>query len=173
MYRRFRQTSPPLGPTFPRRAGSKGRDKGCLVAGSPSSFGCPRYIAVLLWRSSRGRPLNAPAVNFLNGALPACIGETGIGKRTTPRRIHCGLPTQALLFSHSGGGLQHQHLVRCDREAANLILWGLLGDSRARSTEDEHCCGQGCGEHNQIFLFHVRPHFGTSIFLTYKERSRQ
>ena len=71
--------------------------------------------------------------------LKARIGETGIGIHGTPPRVHCGLPTQALLFSHSGGGLQHQHLMRRDREAPNLILWGLLGSSRARSIEDENC----------------------------------
>jgi hypothetical protein len=57
--------------------------------------------------------------------LEARIGETGIGIYGTPPCVHCGLPTQALLFSHSGGGLQHQHLVRRDREAPNLILRGL------------------------------------------------
>jgi hypothetical protein len=74
--------------------------------------------------------------------LVARIGETGIGIHAPPRRIHCGLPAQALLFSHSGGGLQHQHLVRGDRESPNLILW-LLGCSRARSIEHDNCCSQG------------------------------
>jgi hypothetical protein len=74
--------------------------------------------------------------------LVARIGETGIGIHAPPRRIHCGLPTQALLFSHSGGGLQHQHLVRGDRETPNLILW-LLGSNRARSIEHDNCCTQG------------------------------
>src|SRR5262245_20465954 len=69
--------------------------------------------------------------------LVARIGETGIGIHAPPRRIHCGLPTQVLLFSHSGGGLQHQHLVRGDRETSNLILW-LLGSSRARSIEHDN-----------------------------------
>ena len=71
----------------------------------------------------------------------ARIGETGIWIHAPPRRIHCGLPTQALPFSHSGGGLQHQHLVRGDRETANFILW-LLGSSRARSIEHDNCCSQ-------------------------------
>jgi hypothetical protein len=94
-----------------------------------------------------------PTMSFLE----ARIGETGIGIYGTPPCVHCGLPTQALLFSHSGGGLQHQHLVRRDREAPNLILWGLLGSSRARCTEDDNCCSQGCGNHIQDFLFHGSP----------------
>jgi hypothetical protein len=88
--------------------------------------------------------------------LEARIGETGIGIRGTPARVHCGLPTQALLFSHSGGGLQHRHLERGDRETPNFILW-LLGSSRARSTEDDNCCSQSCRSHNQDLLFHGSP----------------
>jgi hypothetical protein len=85
--------------------------------------------------------------------LVARIGETGVGIHRTPQRIHCGLPIQALLFSHLGGWLQDRHLVRGDRETPNLILW-LLGSSRARSTEDDCCCSQSCRGHNQDMLFH-------------------
>jgi hypothetical protein len=74
--------------------------------------------------------------------LEARTGETGIGIRGTPPCVHCGLPTQALLFSHFGGGLQHRHLERGDWEPPNLILW-LLSSSRARSTEHQNCCSQG------------------------------
>jgi hypothetical protein len=70
------------------------------------------------------------------------IGETGIGIHAAPRRVHYGLHIQALLFSHSGRGLQHQHLVRGNRETPNLILW-LLGSSRVRSIEHDNCCSQG------------------------------
>jgi hypothetical protein len=84
--------------------------------------------------------LTAPKIE--RACLVARMGKTGIGIHAPPRRIHCGLSTQALLFSHSGGGLQHQHLVRGDREAPNLILW-LLGSSRARSIEHDNCCSQG------------------------------
>ena len=90
--------------------------------------------------------------------LESRIGETGIGIHGTPPRVHCGL-----LFSHSGGGLQHQHLMRRDREAPNLILWGLLGSSRARRTEDDNCCSQGCGNHIQDFLFHGSPRVGVAF----------
>src|SRR5262249_27296934 len=71
----------------------------------------------------------------------------------TPSRIHCGLPTQALLFSHFGGWLQHRHLEWGHRETPNLILW-LLGSSRVRCTEDDNCCSQDCRSHNQDLLFH-------------------
>src|SRR5215510_3102399 len=80
----------------------------------------------------------------------------GIGIHGTPPRVHCGLPAQALLFSHFGGGLQHRHLERGHRETPNLILW-LLGSSRARSTEDDNCCSQSCRSHNQDLLFHGPP----------------
>src|SRR5262245_25171720 len=87
--------------------------------------------------------------------LKARIGETGIGIHGTPRRIHCALPTQVLLFSHSGRRLQHRHLERGDRETPNLILWGLLGSSRARCIEDDNnCCSQSCRSNNQDLLFH-------------------
>jgi hypothetical protein len=77
--------------------------------------------------------------------------ETWIGIHGTPPRVHCGLPAQALLFSHFGGGLQYGHLERGHRETPNLILW-LLGSSPARSTEDDNCCNQSC--HNQDLFFH-------------------
>jgi hypothetical protein len=86
--------------------------------------------------------------------LEARIGETGIGIRGTPPCVHCGLPTQALLFSHFGRGLQHRHLERGDRKSPNLILWGLLGSSRPRPIENDNCCSQGCRSHNQDLLFH-------------------
>jgi hypothetical protein len=79
--------------------------------------------------------------------LKARIGETGIGIHGTPPRVHCGLPTQALLFSHFGGRLQHRHLERGDRETPNLILW-LLGSSHTRSIEHDNRCNQGCRSHN-------------------------
>ena len=52
--------------------------------------------------------------------------DSEIANPGTPRRVHCGLPTKALLLTDFGGGLQHQHLVRGDRETLNLILWSLL-----------------------------------------------
>src|SRR5215475_13648479 len=115
----------------------------------------------MVLRSSRGRPINAPAASYNDHeaetpmlTLVACIGvEAGVWIGGTPPRIHCGLPTQALLFSHFGGWLQHRHLGRGHRETPNLILW-LLGSSRARSTEDDNCCSQSCRSHNQDLLFH-------------------
>ena len=86
--------------------------------------------------------------------LVARIGETWIWIHGTPRRVHCALPTNALLLFDFGGGLQHRHLERGDRETPNLILWGLLGSSRPRSIEDDNCCSQGCRSHNQDLLFH-------------------
>jgi hypothetical protein len=86
--------------------------------------------------------------------IVALSGETEIANHGAPRRVHCGLPTKALLLFDFGRGLQHQHLVRRDREAPNLILRGLLGSSRARCTEDDNCCSQGCGNHIQDFRFH-------------------
>jgi hypothetical protein len=83
--------------------------------------------------------------------------DSEIANPGTPRRVHCGLPTKALLLTDFGGGLQHQHLVRGDRVTANLILWGLLGGCRARSIEDDNCCSQGCRSDNQDFLFHGLP----------------
>jgi hypothetical protein len=84
-------------------------------------------------------------------ALVARIGETRIGIHT-PRRVHCGLSTKALSLCDFGRRLQHRHLELGDRETPNLILWGLLGSSRARSTEDDNCCS-----HNQDLLFHGWP----------------
>jgi hypothetical protein len=83
--------------------------------------------AGMLWRNYRGRPLNAPAAFIIPVGLVARIAaDPEIATPGGPRRVHCGLPTEALLLPDSGGGLQHQHLVRRDREAPNLILW-LLG----------------------------------------------
>src|SRR5262245_31944856 len=59
--------------------------------------------------------------------LEARIGETGIGIRGMPPRVHCGLPTQALPFCHFGGGLQHRHLERRDRENPQLDTAGPVG----------------------------------------------
>jgi hypothetical protein len=100
-----------------------------------------------------------PTMSFLE----ARIGETGIGIFGMPPCVHCGLPTQALLFSHSGGGLQHQHLVRRDREAPNLILWGLLGSSRARCTEDATAAVKAAAITFKIFFFMDHPVFGVAF----------
>src|SRR5512132_1510367 len=89
--------------------------------------------------------------------------DSEIANPGTPRRVHCGLPTKALLLTDFGGGLQHQHLVRGDREPPNLILWGLLGSSRARSTEDDNCCSQGCRSHNKICFFMDHPRVGVEF----------
>jgi hypothetical protein len=104
--------------------------------------------------------------------LVACIAaDPEIATPDRPRRVHCGLPTKTLLLTDSGGGLQHQHLVRRDREASNLILWGLLGSSRARCTEDDNCCSQGCGNHIQDFLFHGPPHVGVEFSIFNMQRT--
>jgi hypothetical protein len=87
------------------------------------------YIGRMLWRvrNSRGRPNIAPAAFIFPARLVARIAaDPEIATPDRPRCVHCGLPTKALLLTDSGGGLQHQHLVRRDREAPNLILW-LLG----------------------------------------------
>jgi hypothetical protein len=79
--------------------------------------------------------------------LEARIGETGIGIHGAPPRVHCRLPAQALLFSYFGGGLQHRHLERSDRETPDLILW-LLGSSHTRSIEHDNYCSHCCHSHN-------------------------
>ena len=93
-----------------------------------------------------------------DGPMPlvARIGETRIGIHT-PRRVHCGLSTKALSLCDFGRRLQHRHLERGDRETANLILWSLLGSSRARSIEDDNCCSQSCRSHTQDLFFHRSP----------------
>src|SRR4029453_5530572 len=96
----------------------------------------------MLWHSSRGRPLKAPCPLslFPAGLVARIAADPEIATPGPPPRVHCGLPTKALLLTDFGGGLQHQHLVRGDRETPKLILWDLLSSSRARSTEDDNCC---------------------------------
>src|SRR4030095_8859394 len=109
------------------------------------------------------------------GLVARISADPEIATPGRPRRVHCGLPTKALLLTDFGGGLQHQHLVRGDRETPNLILWSLLSSSRARSTEDDNCCSQSCCSHNQDFLFHGSPPvLGVNCqYLTCKGRTRQ
>jgi len=79
-----------------------------------------------LWRNSRGRPMHLLLSLSLVGLVARIAADPEIATPGRPRCVHCGLPTKALLLPDSGGGLQHQHLVRRDREAPSLILW-LLG----------------------------------------------
>jgi hypothetical protein len=104
--------------------------------------------------SARPENYALPLSIFPADLVARIAADPEIANPGTPRRVHCGLPTKALLLTDFGGGLQHQHLVRGDRETPNLILWGLLGSSRARSNEDDKCCSQGCRSHNQDLLFH-------------------
>jgi hypothetical protein len=75
--------------------------------------------------------MRLPLSLFPAGLVARIATDPEIANPGTPRRVHCWLPTKALLLTDSGRGLQHQHLVRGDRETPNLILWGLLGGSRA------------------------------------------
>jgi hypothetical protein len=61
-----------------------------------------------------------------------------------PRRVHRGLPTEALLLSDCCGGLQHFHLELGYWESTNLVL---LGSSRARSADDDNSTNQDESRH--------------------------
>ena len=105
-------------------------------------------------------PFAIVALSAIAGLVARIAADPEIANPGTPRRVHCGLFTKPLLLFDFGGGLQHRHLVRADRETPGLILWGLwglLGCSRARSIEYDNSCSQGYRSHNQDLLFHRSP----------------
>jgi hypothetical protein len=81
-------------------------------------FGRPRYIAGMLWRNSRGRPLNAPAA-FTHLCQPivakhACKMKANELFRNVPANIHelhlvlAGLPEKMKVKAHSDTGLSEK-----------------------------------------------------------------
>ena len=70
------------------------RHRAALAKG-PTSRICDHYAPMARSYSAR------------DGLVARITVVTWIGIHAAPRRVHCGLPAQALLFSHSGGGLQH------------------------------------------------------------------
>src|SRR5262245_12265093 len=99
------------------------------------------------WRSSASALLVAAE---LDSCAVAAADARRISVRNDSKQSRFRImvaSSRPLLFSHFGGGLQHRHLERRDRETPYLIRW-LLGGSRTRSIEHDNCCSQGCRSHD-------------------------
>src|SRR5262245_33160734 len=109
------------------RMDSRSSASALLVAGESCAVAAAGARRISVRNDSKQSRFRIMVASLKLLTLEARIGETGIGIRGMPPRVHCGLPTQALPFCHFGGGLQHRHLERRDRENPQLDTAGPVG----------------------------------------------